>query len=117
MRSRCHRQVVNALERTQQTSLLRLSPHTPKWIYAQRSYASAAVAAEAEQSEPPSHSLHIPSKARHNEIGVQQVSSHVYPQLFPPSPDRQPFVADPELVALSKDHLERHDLLGKTSDN
>lgn len=48
---------------------------------------------------------------------MQQVSSHVYPQLFPQSPDRQPFVADPELVALSKDYLKRHDLLGKTSDN
>jgi DNA polymerase gamma 1 len=117
MQSRCHRQVVNALERTQQTSLLRLSPHTPKWIHAQRCYATAAAAAEAEQIESPSQSLQIPSKARHNEIGVQQVSSHVYPQLFPPSPDRQPFVADPELVALSKDHLKRHDLLGKTSDN
>jgi DNA polymerase gamma 1 len=61
--------------------------------------------------------LNIPSEARHNEIGVQQVSSHVYPQLFPPSPYRQPIQADPELVALSKDHLKRHDLLGKTSDN
>jgi DNA polymerase gamma 1 len=116
MRTRCHRHVANALERTQQTSLLRLSPHAPKWTYAQRCYATAA-AFQAEQSETPSQTLHIPSKARHNEIGVQQVSSYVYPQLFPPSPDRQPFEADPELVALSKDHLKRHDLLGKTSDN
>jgi DNA polymerase gamma 1 len=116
MRSRCHRRVANALERTQQTSLLRLSPHAPRWTYAQRGYATAA-AVEAGQSKTPSPSLHIPSKARHNEIGVQQVSSHVYPQLFPPSPERPPFKTDPELVALSKDHLTRHDLLGKTSDN
>jgi DNA polymerase gamma 1 len=113
MRSRCHRNVVNALERTQQTSLLRLSPHTPKWTKTQRCYATA----QAEKTETPSRTLNIPSEARHNEIGVQQVSSHVYPQLFPPSPYRQPIQADPELVALSKDHLKRHDLLGKTSDN
>jgi DNA polymerase gamma 1 len=116
MRSKCHRNVVNALERTQQTSLLRLSPYTPKWTKAQRCYASSAAAQDG-KSETPSRTLHIPSEARHNEIGVQQVSSHVYPQLFPPSPYREPVVADPELVALSKDHLTRHDLLGKTSDN
>lgn len=116
MRSRCHQHVANALERTQQTSLLRLSPHTPKWTRAQRCYATAA-AVEVDESETPSRTLQIPSKARHNEIGVQQVSSHVYPQLFPPSPYRQPFEADPELVALSRDHLTRHELLGKTSDN
>lgn len=47
-----------------------------------------------------------------NEIGVQQVSSVMYDQLFKvssaPPPD--------ELVALSRDHLQRHELLGKVSD-
>ncbi|KAI3475578.1 hypothetical protein L1887_63008 [Cichorium endivia] len=117
MRSRCHRHVANALERTQQTSLLRLSPLPPKWSNAQRCYASAAAAqAAAEQSDAHPRTLQVPSQARHNEIGVQQVSSHVYPQLFPPIPYRERYAADPELVAMSKDHLTRHDLLGKTSD-
>jgi DNA polymerase gamma 1 len=45
---------------------------------------------------------------------VQQVSAYIYPQLFPnPSETSKP---DAELVALSKDHLTRHDLYGKTSD-
>lgn len=116
MRSRCHRHVASALERTQQTSLLRLSPQAPKWTCAHRSYATASEA-QAEQPETSSRTLHIPSKARHNEIGVQQVSANVHSQLFPPSPHRQPYEADPELVALSRDHLTRHELLGKTSDN
>ncbi|KAM0722404.1 hypothetical protein Q7P37_001845 [Cladosporium fusiforme] len=116
MRPRCHRYVASALERTQQTSLLRLSPQPPRWTCARRNYASVAEA-QAEQPETSSRTLHIPSKARHNEIGVQQVSANVYSQLFPPSPHRKPFEADPELVALSKDHLTRHELLGKTSDN
>lgn len=53
------------------------------------------------------------AKSRFNEIGVQHVSDHVYSQIFPrPS---QPPASD--YVALSKDHLSRHDLLGKTSDS
>ena len=53
------------------------------------------------------------SQSRFNEIGVQQLSSHVFSQLFPdgcaPAPE--------ELVRLSKDHLQRHDLLGKNTDD
>lgn len=52
-------------------------------------------------------------QARYNEIGVQQLSSHVYSQIFPPNPSPAP----PELVELSRDHLRRHDLLGKNNDN
>ncbi|KAI1946588.1 DNA-directed DNA polymerase gamma mip1 [Ophidiomyces ophidiicola] len=56
--------------------------------------------------------LAVPSTARFNEIGVQQLSSHVHSQVFlrPPTPP------DPELVTLSKDHLSRHELLGKAQD-
>ena len=53
------------------------------------------------------------ARARYNEIGVQQLSSHVYPQIFP---GRTPS-APPDLVELSKDHLSRHDLLGKNQDD
>ncbi|CAF9925971.1 MAG: DNA-directed DNA polymerase gamma mip1 [Gomphillus americanus] len=53
-----------------------------------------------------------PVTARYNEVGVQQLSSHIYPQIFTGSP-RQ---SSPELVALSQDHLSRHGLLGKSQD-
>lgn len=57
--------------------------------------------------------LPVPSEARFNEIGVQQLSSHVHSQVFPGTGTSPP----PELVALSKDHLTRHDLLGKNQDS
>jgi len=55
----------------------------------------------------------VPSEARFNEIGVQQLSSHVHAQVFPGTGTAAP----PELVALAKDHLTRHDLLGKNQDS
>lgn len=58
-------------------------------------------------------SLALPSDARFNEIGVQQLSSHIYKQIFPAGGAPPP----PELVELSKDHLRRHELLGKNTDN
>lgn len=54
----------------------------------------------------------MPSTARFNEIGVQQVSNHVHSQIFL----RDPKPPDPELVELSKDHLARHELLGRTQE-
>ncbi|KAG9236574.1 DNA polymeras-like protein gamma [Amylocarpus encephaloides] len=53
------------------------------------------------------------SKARFNEIGVQQLSSHVYSQIFKDHATPPPG----NLVALCKDHLRRHGLLGKNTDN
>ena len=55
----------------------------------------------------------VPSESRYNEIGVQQLSSHVYDQIFPEGSQPPPA----ELVELSRDHLRRHDLLGKNTDN
>jgi DNA polymerase gamma 1 len=55
----------------------------------------------------------VPSDARFSEIGVQQLSSHVHSQIFPGKGTSPP----PELVALSKDHLTRHELLGKNQDS
>ncbi|KAG0161320.1 hypothetical protein PDIDSM_8854 [Penicillium digitatum] len=52
----------------------------------------------------------FPSSPRFNEIGVQQLSDHVHAQVFP----NKGRIPDPELVALSKDHLARHELLGKS---
>ncbi|KAI5367827.1 Putative DNA-directed DNA polymerase, family A, palm domain, ribonuclease H-like superfamily [Septoria linicola] len=110
MRSRCHRQLADALERTQQTSLLRRIPLTRSC--ARRTYATATATQEV-RSDSHVRTLAVPSNARHNEIGVQQVSAYVHPQLFPSTTAPKP---TEELVALSKDHLARHELLGKTSD-
>ncbi|KAI7082301.1 DNA polymerase gamma [Hortaea werneckii] len=116
MRSRCRHHLVNALERTQHTSLLRLRPHTPAptppiWKSPAQGYATAAPGND-ETVKSRSRSLSVSSEARYNEIGVQHVSSHVHSQLFPGHSS----TADPELVELSKQHLAKHDLLGKTSD-
>lgn len=52
----------------------------------------------------------VSASSRFNDIGVQQLSDYVHPQVFPDK-IRTP---DPELVALARDHLARHDLLGKS---
>jgi DNA polymerase gamma 1 len=116
MRSRC-RHLVNTLERTQQTSLLRLRPQPLKRVScAQRCYATAAAEQQTDDTQAHSRGLSISSEARYNEIGVQHVSKHIHQQLFPAAAST-PQASDPELVELSKRHLARHDLLGKTSDN
>lgn len=119
MRSRCRYHVVNLLERTQQTSLLRLTPQPPKWSCAARRCASNVAAAAhnpGPEPTPRARTLAVPSSSRYNEIGVQHVSSHIHPQLFPSS-TKQSTTSNEELANLSKDHLSRHELLGKTSDN
>ena len=55
----------------------------------------------------------VESTARFNQIGVQQLSSHVHRQLF----TGQPRLPPQSLVNLSKDHLRRHQLLGKNQDH
>lgn len=55
----------------------------------------------------------MPATARFNDLGVQHVSSHVHSQLFT-GPATRP---RPEYIELSKDHLRRHDLLGKNTDS
>ena len=49
---------------------------------------------------------------RYNEIGVQQLSHQIYSQVFP----GRARPASRDIVQLSKDHLSRHDLLGKNQD-
>ncbi|KAL8710035.1 MAG: hypothetical protein Q9220_005306 [cf. Caloplaca sp. 1 TL-2023] len=53
------------------------------------------------------------STSRFNQIGVQQLSSHVHPQIF----RGPPTIAPQHLVELSKDHLKRHQLLGKNQEH
>lgn len=80
----------------------------PQWRY----YATET-AKEGDNGATDSGSLSRPSNARYNEIGVQQLSSHVYSQIFPDNVPPPP----QELIELSKDHLRRHELLGKNTDN
>ena len=54
----------------------------------------------------------VPSAARYNEIGVQQLSSHVHPQIFM-GPSTVPLQ---HLIDLSRDHLAKHQLLGKNQE-
>ncbi|KAF4852694.1 DNA polymerase gamma [Colletotrichum siamense] len=64
-------------------------------------------------TEEEERSLAISSQSRFNDIGVQHLSEHVFKQIFPDGNAPPP----KELVDLSKDHLRRHDLLGKNTDN
>ncbi|KAL9086490.1 MAG: hypothetical protein Q9165_007106 [Trypethelium subeluteriae] len=95
----------NALRRER---VLLPSIRTPFWCQLRkwqiRTYATKGAEAEGSPSSA--------SQGRYNDIGVQQVSEHVHKQLFPGTATRTP----PELVALARDHLSRHDLLGKSSD-
>ncbi|KAI0480633.1 DNA polymerase gamma [Xylariaceae sp. FL0804] len=76
--------------------------------------AALASKEEATAPQPPSSLADlVPSEARFNEIGVQHLSSHMYRQIFPNGGNPPPA----DLVELSKDHLRRHDLLGKNTDN
>ncbi|KAJ0116370.1 hypothetical protein J7T55_007350 [Diaporthe amygdali] len=93
-------------------SFVRLAKHRAhrRWTYQLR-WQSATATAKANEKTPNS-TLAIPSIARQNAIGVQQLSEHLYPQVFPKGSEPPP----ESLVELSKDHLRRHDLLGKTTD-
>ncbi|KAL4724949.1 DNA-directed DNA polymerase gamma mip1 [Fusarium chlamydosporum] len=93
-------------------SFIRIARHQAFRRHALRAHVRwlAAVADNAKSRKK--GSLALPSEARYNEIGVQQLSSHVFEQIFPDGVNPPP----EELVELSKDHLRRHDLLGKNTD-
>lgn len=112
--------MISVVERTQQSSLLRLRPQSRTRV-AQRCHASTATPTKStrngiDQPTAQARSLAVASTARHNEIGVQQVSAHIHSQLFP-SAAKSSSKPDAELIDLSKAHLARHDLLGKNSDD
>ncbi|KAL8957548.1 MAG: hypothetical protein Q9193_005210 [Seirophora villosa] len=69
---------------------------------------STYVASQAEQEK-----LSKVATPRFNQIGVQQLSSYVHPQVFPGSATVPPQY----LVDLSKDHLQKHQLLGKNQEH
>lgn len=91
-----------------------VAPQTPfRTGASRRCLATRRTKKDAAGSVEAPRDLNISSEARFNEIGVQQLSSHVHAQVFPGASTSAP----PELVALSQDHLTRHDLLGKNQDS
>ncbi|KAK7436142.1 DNA polymerase family A [Colletotrichum acutatum] len=113
-------EIANHVLRSSTASFVRLARHRhhASRRLAWRSYVrwQSAIAADASKTNDiaeSQQSLALPSQARFNDIGVQHLSAHVYKQLFPDGNPPPPS----ELVELSKDHLRRHDLLGKNTDN
>ncbi|KAF7562683.1 hypothetical protein G7046_g1453 [Stylonectria norvegica] len=100
------------LQRASTSSFVRIARHQAFRRHGWRAHVRWLAAVANENNLKERASLLIPSRARHNEIGVQQLSSHVFDQIFPDGGKTPP----PELVELSKDHLRRHDLLGKNTD-
>ncbi|KAF9877325.1 hypothetical protein CkaCkLH20_05025 [Colletotrichum karsti] len=111
-------QVGSHILRESTTSFVRLAKHHAFRRLVWRSHVrwSSAVAADATTVKDPQErqqTLAISSQSRFNDIGVQHLSAHVYQQVFPDGNTPPP----QELVDLAKDHLRRHDLLGKNTDN
>ncbi|EEY20726.1 DNA polymerase gamma [Verticillium alfalfae VaMs.102] len=95
-------------------SYVRLAKHYASCRPQQRIDARWQSAAASKPGSPDTgHSLSMSSQARYNEIGVQQLSSHIYSQIFPDGNTPPP----KHLIEMSKDHLRRHELLGKNTDN
>ncbi|KUI56941.1 DNA polymerase gamma, mitochondrial [Cytospora mali] len=94
-------------------SFVRLAKHRAhrRWA-AQIRWQSSAAAVAVDQKQDFPETLAVPSTSRKNDLGVQQLSEHIYKQLFPRGGEPPP----KELVKLAKDHLGRHELLGKTTD-
>ncbi|KAF2126704.1 DNA polymeras-like protein gamma [Dothidotthia symphoricarpi CBS 119687] len=99
------------------TNAVSLSRPAPRQILfpsaSRRCLATVRSTKKKRRSKDEGASLQIPSEARFSDIGVQHLSSHVHAQIFPGTSTSAP----PELVELSRDHLKRHDLLGKNQDS
>ncbi|OCL15131.1 hypothetical protein AOQ84DRAFT_384239 [Glonium stellatum] len=111
---RCCRRGTSAVKLVSRSQCASTTPGTPASHIHRRCFATGrSRRAEGGGGDAKHRSLSVPTEARFNEIGVQQLSSHVHSQIFPGNATSPP----PELVALSKDHLIRHDLLGKNQDS
>ncbi|KAL7948341.1 DNA polymerase family A domain-containing protein [Trichoderma barbatum] len=99
------------IQRAPIASFVRLARHRGRraaWEAQSRWLADAATRAGSKDLR----TLALSSTARYNEVGVQQLSDHIFPQIFPGGSEPPP----EELVKLSRDHLTRHDLYGKNTD-
>ena len=74
---------------------------------------AVSASVNAQVAESPTATLSIPSQSRFNEIGVQQLSSHIHSQVF----QKPPISPPQDLIDLSKKHLEKHQLLGRNQEN
>ncbi|KAF7545036.1 hypothetical protein G7Z17_g9490 [Cylindrodendrum hubeiense] len=101
-----------SIQRGSTASFIRIARHQAFRRNAWRAHVRWLAAVADTTTLKEQQSLAIPSQARHSEIGIQHLSSHVFKQIFPDGNKPAP----PELVKLSKDHLRRHDLLGKNTD-
>ncbi|KAF2710137.1 DNA polymeras-like protein gamma [Pleomassaria siparia CBS 279.74] len=111
----CHRATLATLA-AKVVTRPRLPPHalrSPVWGGASRQCFATAQSSEVADGSGKLPGLSVPSDARFNEIGVQQLSSYVHAQVFPGASTFPP----PELVELSRNHLTRHELLGKNQDS
>lgn len=100
----CYRGALRSFSRPNSPLLVKL----PSWYQLHRSH--TRLSSTSADNVTTTRSLSVPSSSRFNDIGVQQLSDHVHAQVFP----NKGRIPDPELVALSKDHLARHELLGKS---
>lgn len=123
MRARCAHHIAQGVERTQQTSLLRMRPPPPGTLgkgsrdgrAAEGVRGSAATAAERRKGGEPDGAA-TASRARYNALGVQHISAHIHQQLFPDASQTTPSSQPSQgLVHLAEQHLRHHDLLGKTT--
>lgn len=87
------------------------SRHFP--LLTSRRWQSTGAIASDNRGDDNRKSLALPCQPRFNEIGVQQLSDRIYQQLFPRGNTCPP---SPKLIELARDHLQRHDLLGKNTD-
>ncbi|KAF2452984.1 DNA polymerase family A-domain-containing protein [Lineolata rhizophorae] len=74
-----------------------------------RSMSSGAEDSSSRSSGCSDDTLAVPSIPRFSPLGIQHLSAHLHTQLTPATPSDPP---SPALLALSKDHLIRHSLLG-----
>ncbi|KAF6845443.1 DNA polymerase gamma [Colletotrichum musicola] len=111
-------EVANHLLRASTASFVRIAKHHAVRRLAWRSHVrwqsvAAAATSPSKATDEQSPTLAVPSKQRFSDIGVQHLSEHVYRQIFPDGNTPPP----PELVELCKEHLRRHELLGKNTDD
>ncbi|KAK0621488.1 DNA polymerase family A-domain-containing protein [Bombardia bombarda] len=106
-----HRHALTQSPRWQSTLATTARPTAPKASKAPSPPTASAPLNVYDSS--PAYKLSVAPGARYNEIGVQQLSTHLYNQLFPQGNISPP---SPELIRLARDHLKRHDLLDKNTD-
>ncbi|KAM0461853.1 hypothetical protein ACHAO4_001039 [Trichoderma viride] len=100
------------LQRAPIASFVRLARHQGRQSAWRRAPSRWLATLTQESESKDSRSLSLPSTSRYNEVGVQQLSEYVFPQIFPNGSNPPP----EDLVRLSVDHLKRHELYGKNTD-